>query len=72
MVLGMDTTTLSVNGICNAGCSFCALSGQAAADLGSAMSRLEDDFATGARHLRIGGGEPMLLPELTDLSLIHI
>jgi molybdenum cofactor biosynthesis enzyme MoaA len=63
----MDTTTLRVNGVCNAGCSFCALSGIGREDLARAFERLKQDVADGAKSLRLGGGEPMLLPDLVQV-----
>lgn len=67
----METTMLQVNGVCNAGCSFCALSETASlsdgAGMDAAFRRLESDHAAGAVHLRLGGGEPMLFTQLADV-----
>jgi molybdenum cofactor biosynthesis enzyme MoaA len=66
----MDTTTLRVNGVCNADCAFCALSGERTLGeegLVAALKRLEADRARGAREVRISGGEPLIEPRLDDL-----
>ncbi len=66
----MDTTTLRINGVCNAACTFCALSGvrvlsEEAFD--GAVATLQADRASGATELRLSGGEPLIEPRLDAL-----
>ena len=66
----MDTTTLRVNGVCNADCSFCALSGRRALsqeEYGGALQTLGADRDRGASELRVSGGEPLIQPRLDGL-----
>lgn len=66
----MDTTMVRINGVCNAGCAFCELSGArklGAEGLSRALAQLARDHAGGATTLRIGGGEPLLDPALLRL-----
>lgn len=66
----MDTTTVRINGRCNASCSFCELDDgfkftQSRFD--EAIRMLVTHSEQGARHLRIGGGEPLLERRLPGL-----
>ncbi|MCB9788779.1 MAG: radical SAM protein [Deltaproteobacteria bacterium] len=66
----MKTTTLRVNGVCNAACGFCELSGAAGLDDGAfeqALGRLQADRESGVTELRLSGGEPLLEPRLPEL-----
>lgn len=66
----MDTTTLRVNGVCNASCTFCALSGARTltdSEYSLAVDTLKADRARGAVELRVSGGEPLIEPRLDDL-----
>ena len=66
----MDTTTLRVNGVCNADCSFCALSGRRALsqeEYDGAVQTLGSDRDRGASELRVSGGEPLIEPRLDGL-----
>ena len=66
----MDTTTLRVNGVCNAGCTFCALSGArtlSESEFLRAVDTLNTDRAQGAAELRVSGGEPLIEPRLDEL-----
>jgi molybdenum cofactor biosynthesis enzyme MoaA len=66
----MKTTTLRVNGVCNAACGFCELPGAGRLDrpaLERAIGQLADDRSRGVTELRISGGEPLLESRLAEL-----
>lgn len=61
---------IRVNGVCNAGCAFCELSGDrklGAEGLEAAVEQLQRDHAQGAHRVIVGGGEPLLEPRLGAL-----
>ncbi|MEZ4265623.1 MAG: radical SAM protein [Myxococcota bacterium] len=66
----MKTTTLRVNGICNAACPFCELPGGSMLDgagFERAIAQVAADLERGVTELRISGGEPLLEPRLAEL-----
>lgn len=66
----MKTSTVRVNGVCNAACAFCELPGGARLDaraLERAIAQLAEDCAGGVTELRISGGEPLLESRLAEL-----
>jgi molybdenum cofactor biosynthesis enzyme MoaA len=65
----VDTTTVSVNGVCNARCAFCSLPGGRLDDARAAAARaqLAADREAGASTARFGGGEPLLEAGLGEL-----